>query len=151
VLLGSQDRSLWDATRIAEGLALVRDCLRRDRPGPYQIQAAINAVHCDARSAEATDWSQILQLYDQLLAIAPTPVVALNRSVAVAEVDGPAAALELVSSLELDGYHPYHATRADLLRRLGRSDEARVEYLAALAKTSNAAERNFLEDRLRDL
>ena len=149
VLLAAQDRSRWDDSLIAEGLELVRDCLRRNQPGPYQIQAAINAVHCDTRSAETTDWIQILQLYDQLLAIAPTPVVALNRSVAVAEVDGPAAALEIVSKLELDGYHPYHATRADLLRRLGRIDEARVEYLAALTRTSNTAERGFLEDRLR--
>ncbi|HEY5273219.1 MAG TPA: RNA polymerase sigma factor [Acidimicrobiales bacterium] len=151
VVLAAQDRSRWDTSLIAEGLELVRDCLRRNRPGPYQIQAAINAVHCDARSAESTDWIQILQLYDQLLALAPTPVVALNRSVAVAEVDGPGAALQLVSALRLDGYHPYHATRADLLRRLGRSDEARVEYLAALANTSNESERGFLEERLRVL
>jgi RNA polymerase sigma-70 factor (ECF subfamily) len=148
VVLAEQDRSRWDASLIAEGLALVRQCLRRNQPGFYQIQAAINAVHCDAPSGDTTDWMQILQLYDQLLTIAPTPVVALNRSVAVAEVDGPAVALELVSKLDLDGYHLYHATRADLLRRLGRSDEARAEYLAALANTSNEAERGFLENRL---
>ena len=120
VLLADQDRGRWDRALIAEGQAIVRHCLRRNRPGPYQIQAAINAVHSDAPTAAATDWRQILQLYDQLLALAPSPIVALNRAVAVAEVDGPAAALALVDALDLDRYYLFHAIRADLLRRLGR-------------------------------
>jgi RNA polymerase sigma-70 factor (ECF subfamily) len=151
VLLADQDRSRWDRDRIAEGQALVRRCLRRNRPGPYQVQAAINAVHSAAPTAAATDWRQILALYDQLLALAPGPVVALNRAVAVAEVEGPAAALTLVDELELDGYHLFHATRADLLRRLGRDAEAAQAYDAAIARTENTAERAFLERRRRDL
>jgi RNA polymerase sigma-70 factor, ECF subfamily len=151
VLLADQDRSRWDRDRIAEGQALVRRCLRRNQPGPYQVQAAINAVHSDAPTAAATDWRQILALYDQLLALAPGPVVALNRAVAVAEVEGPAAALALVDELELDGYHLFHATRADLLRRLGRDAEAAQAYDAAIARTRNTAERAFLESRRRDL
>jgi RNA polymerase sigma-70 factor (ECF subfamily) len=147
VLLADQERSLWDRSLIAEGQALVRACLRRNQPGPYQIQAAINAVHSDAPTAEETDWHQIVQLYDQLVALSPTPVVALNRAIAVAEVDGPAPALALVDRLDLDGYHLFHATRADLLRRLGRSEEAAEAYDAALALVTNAAERRFLEDR----
>jgi RNA polymerase sigma-70 factor, ECF subfamily len=145
VLLADQDRSRWDRELIAEGQALVRRCLRRNQPGPYQIQAAINAVHSDAPRAELTDWSEILQLYDQLMAIAPTPVVALNRAVAVAEVDGPDAALALVDDLKLESYHVFHAIRADLLRRLGRDDEAARAYSAAIERTENAAERAFLE------
>jgi len=129
---------------IAEGQAIVRQCLRRDRPGPYQIQAAINAVHSDAPVAAATDWPQILRLYDQLLAVAPGPVVALNRAVAVAEVDGPAAALALVDGLDLGGYYLFHAIRADLLRRLGRRAEADAAYEAAIAGTGNEAERAHL-------
>ena len=125
VLLADQDRTRWDRALIAEGQALVRRCLRRDQPGPYQIQAAINAVHSDAPVAAATDWGQIMRLYDQLLAVAPSPVVALNRAVAVAEVDGPAAALALVDGLDLDGYYLFHAIRADLLRRLGRPPRRR--------------------------
>jgi RNA polymerase sigma-70 factor (ECF subfamily) len=151
VLLADQDRSRWDRDRIAEGQALVRRCLRRNQPGPYQVQAAINAVHSDAPTAAATDWRQILALYDQLLALAPGPVVALNRAVAVAEVEGPAAALALVDELELDGYHLFHATRADLLRRLGRDAEAAQAYDAAIARARNTAERAFLESRRRDL
>ena len=149
VLLPDQDRTRWDRELIAEGQAIVRQCLRRDRPGPYQIQAAINAVHSDAPSDAATDWGQILRLYDQLLVVAPSPVVALNRAVAVAEVDGPQAALTLVDGLSpgLDGYHVFHAVRADLLRRLGRSSEAALSYEAAIARTGNAAERTFLERR----
>jgi RNA polymerase sigma-70 factor (ECF subfamily) len=147
VLLADQDRGAWDRALIAEGHALVRRCLRRDQPGPYQVQAAINAVHADAPEAAATDWRQILALYDQLLAIAPSPVVALNRAVAVAEVDGPAAGLALVDELDLDGYHVLHAVRADLLRRLGRGTEARAAYAAALERTENAAERAFLQHR----
>jgi RNA polymerase sigma-70 factor (ECF subfamily) len=151
VLLADQDRRLWDRALIAEGQALVRECLRRNRPGPYQLQAAINAVHGDAASAADTDWTQILQLYDQLLALAPSPVVAINRAVAVAEVSGPAAALAVVEALPLEGYHLFHAIRADLLRRLGRKAEAAVAYRAAIARTGNGAERAFLEGRLRAL
>ncbi|NDL56575.1 RNA polymerase sigma factor [Phytoactinopolyspora mesophila] len=147
VLLADQDRSHWDRDLIVEGQALVRQCLRRDHPGPYQIQAAINAVHSDAPTAEVTDWSQIVELYDHLLAFTPTPVVALHRAVAVAEVDGPATALELVDELDLDRYYLFHAIRADLLRRLGRAGDAAEAYDAAIARTGNAAERNFLERR----
>jgi RNA polymerase sigma-70 factor, ECF subfamily len=147
VLLADQDRRRWDPDLVAEGQALVRRCLRRNQPGPYQLQAAINAVHSDAGSAAATDWRQVLALYDQLLALAPSPVVALNRAVAVAEVEGPAAALALVDDLELDGYHLFHAVRADLLRRLVRDPEATAAYEAAIARAGNAAERAFLERR----
>jgi RNA polymerase sigma-70 factor, ECF subfamily len=151
VLLADQDRSQWDGPLIAEGQAIVRACLRRNQPGPYQIQAAINAVHSDARSAAATDWDQILRLYDQLLALMPTPVVRLNRAVAVAEVDGPEAALTLVDELDLDGYYLYHAIRADLLRRLGRDGEAAQAYDSAIAHSDSGAERAFLERRRREL
>jgi len=144
VLLADQDRARWDRALIAEGQTLVRQCLRRNQPGPYQIQAAINAVHSDAPVADATDWDQILRLYDQLLAIAPSPVVALNRAVAVAEVEGPAAALALVDSLDLGGYYLFHAIRADLLRRLGRDTEADTAYATAIDLTGNAAERAYL-------
>jgi len=144
VLLADQDRARWDGALIAEGQALVRRCLRRGQPGPYQIQAAINAVHSDAPLAAATDWDQILTLYDQLLAVAPGPVVALNRAVAVTEVDGPAAALALVDGLDLDGYYLFHAIRADLLRRLGRRAEAEAAYEAAIARAGNEAERAHL-------
>jgi RNA polymerase sigma-70 factor, ECF subfamily len=158
VRLADQDRGRWDRRLIDEGQAIVRQCLRRNQPGPYQIQAAINAVHSDAPSADATDWGQIVQLYDQLQAIAPSPVVALNRAVAVAEVAGPAAALVVVDGLsasatnasasnrsqDLEGYYLLHAIRADLLRRLGRAAEASLAYEAAIARTENAAEREFL-------
>jgi RNA polymerase sigma-70 factor (ECF subfamily) len=147
VLLADQDRGRWDRDRIAEGQAIVRRCLRRNQPGPYQLQAAINAVHSDAATAAATDWRQILALYDQLLALAPSPVVALNRAVAVAEVEGPESALVLVDGLDLDGYRLFHAIRADLLRRLGRDAEAVLAYDAAIARTGNATERAFLERR----
>jgi RNA polymerase sigma-70 factor (ECF subfamily) len=149
VLLADQDRSLWDRPLIAEGQDLVRRCLQHNQPGPYQIQAAINAVHSDARDASATDWWQILQLYNQLIALAPSPVVALNRAVAVAEVEGSDAGLTLVDGLDLGGYRLFHAIRADLLRRLGRNDEAALAYEAALARTDNATERHFLQ-RSRD-
>jgi RNA polymerase sigma-70 factor, ECF subfamily len=153
VLLADQDRSLWDRELIAEGQALVRRCLQRDEPGPYQIQAAINAVHSDAPTVADTDWRQVVALYDQLMAIAPSPVVALNRAVAVAEVDGPEAALDLVDALEveLDAYHLFHAIRADLLRRLGRDAEAAAAYDEAIARVANAAERNFLNRAKREL
>jgi RNA polymerase sigma-70 factor, ECF subfamily len=147
VLLADQDRSLWDRELIGEGQAIVRECLRLGRPGPYQIQAAINAVHSDAAAAADTDWRQIVQLYDQLLAAAPGPVVALNRAVAVAEVAGPQAALDLLAELPLDGYYLFHAIRADLLRRLGNCSEAAAAYDAALARTANTAEQAFLRHR----
>jgi RNA polymerase sigma-70 factor (ECF subfamily) len=143
-LLGEQDRTRWDRALIAEGLAIVRRCLRRNQPGPYQLQAAINAVHADAPTVEQTDWPQIVALYDQLLAVAPTPVVALNRAIAVGEVRGPAAALALVDKLNLDNYHPYHATRADLLARLGRTSEAAAAYERAATMAPTDAERDFL-------
>jgi len=149
ILLADQDRARWDHRLIAEGQALVRRCLRHNRPGPYQIQAAINAVHSDAPTAAATDWLQILQLYNQLLSLTPSPVVALNRAVAVAEVEGPGAALAIVNGLDLGQYHLFHAIRADLLRRLGRNLEAEGAYDAAIARSENAAERNFLQ-RQRD-
>jgi RNA polymerase sigma-70 factor (ECF subfamily) len=147
VLLADQDRTRWDPELIAEGQGLVRACLRRRQPGPYQVQAAVAAVHSDAGEAALTDWRQILALYDQLAAITPTPVVALNRAVALAEVAGPAAALEAVGELPLADYHLYHATRADLLRRLNRDTEAAAAYDRAIALTENAAERAFLTTR----
>jgi len=149
VLLADQGRGRWDRALVAEGQQLVRACLRLGRPGPYQLQAAISAVHSDAPAAADTDWGQILALYDQLIAVMPTPVVALNRCVAVAEVHGPARALELTGGLDLDGYHLYHSTRADLLRRLGRRDDARAAYDAAIARATNGAEASFLR-RQRD-
>jgi RNA polymerase sigma-70 factor (ECF subfamily) len=151
VLLADQDRSRWDRSLIEEGQELVRACLRRDHPGPYQVQAAINAVHGDAATAAATDWRQIVQLYDHLMALTPTPVVALNRAVAVAELSGPAAALSLVEALDLPRYQPFHVTRAELLRRLARTAEAGQAYTAALALTGNARERALLERRLAEL
>jgi len=151
VLLADQDRRLWDRRLIAEGQSIVRQCLARNEPGPYQIQAAISAVHSDAPRAQATDWRQIVALYDRHLAIAPSPVVALNRAVAIAEVDGPEPALALVDRLDLDGYRLYHAIRADLLRRVGRRAEASLAYGAAIALTENEAERGFLEGRRRSL
>ncbi|KAB1148088.1 RNA polymerase sigma factor [Streptomyces luteolifulvus] len=151
VPLSGQDRARWDRDLIAEGQALVRGCLRRNQPGPYQVQAAIQAVHSDAPTADATDWAQILRLYDQLTVLAPNPVVALNRAVAVAETEGPRRALDLVDALDLDGYHVFHAVRADLLRRLGRDTEAVRAYEAALALTESPAERAYLERRRREL
>ena len=147
VLLADQDRGRWDRALIAEGQALVAACIRRNQPGPYQLQAAIGAVHSDAGTAAATDWGQIVQLYDQLLALVPTPVVALNRAVAVAEVSGPAAALAAVDPLDLGSFHLFHATRADLLRRLGRHAEAADAYDAALTLVTNGPERRFLQAR----
>ena len=149
VLLANQDRALWDRSLIAEGQALVRECLRRNQPGPYQIQAAINAVHSDAPTAADTDWRQILALYDQQMALATSPVVALNRAVAVAEVAGPEAGLAAIDGLDLPGYHLLHSIRAELLRRLGRDQEAAAAYEAAIALTTNMTERAFLEDALK--
>jgi RNA polymerase sigma-70 factor (ECF subfamily) len=151
VLLADQDRRRWDHGFIAEGQSIVRRCLRLNRPGPYQVQAAINAVHSDARIAAATDWRQILQLYDQLLSLTPTPVVALNRAVAVAEVEGPEAALRLVDGLDLGGYYLFHAIRANLLRRLDRKAEAVLAYDAAIACSVNRRELGFLERTHREL
>ena len=151
VPLAEQDRRRWDRGRIAEGQELVRGCLRRNQPGPYQIQAAINAVHSDAPDAAATSWPQIVRLYDQLMAQVPGPVVALHRAVAVAEVEGPGAGLRLVDDLDLGSYHLFHAIRADLLRRLGRPAEAEQAYRAAIAGAQNTAERDFLERRRRAL
>ncbi|WP_329482266.1 RNA polymerase sigma factor [Kribbella sp. NBC_01484] len=148
IRLSDQDRDLWDRALIDEGQDLVRRCLRRNHPGPYQLQAAINAVHSDAATAEDTDWRQILQLYDHLLTLDPTPVVALNRAVAVAEVHGPAAALTAVDDLDLGSYYLFHAIRADLLTQLNRPADARTSYAAALELTINQAEQNFLQSRL---
>ena len=148
VLLGDQDRSLWDRQLIAEGQEIVRWCLRRNDPGPFQVQAAIAAVHSDAATAEDTDWSQIVQLYDHLLLLTPSAVVALNRAIAVAELDGPDVALGLVDRLGLDDYHLFHATRGVLLDRLGRADEATAAHARALELTDNPAERALLSSRL---
>jgi RNA polymerase sigma-70 factor (ECF subfamily) len=148
VLLRDQDRLSWNRALINEGHEIVRACLRRNQPGPYQIQAAINAVHADADSFEATDWSQILALYDQLLAMTPTPVVALNRAIALAELRGPQAALDILDGLDLAGYHLFHAARADLLLRLGNQDEASAAYAVAANLAASDAERRFLVDRL---
>ena len=150
VRLADQDRTLWDSALIAEGHALVRACLRRDRPGPFQVQAAIAAVHADAATAEATDWSQVVALYDQLYALQPNQVVAVNRAVAVAALDGPSAglaALDLLDAERLEAYQPYHATRADLLARIGRLADAVAAYDEAIALTTNPVERRFLTEQ----
>jgi RNA polymerase sigma-70 factor (ECF subfamily) len=151
VPLADQDRSLWDRRLVAEGQAIVSTCLQRNEPGAYQIQAAIGAVHGDASGADATDWAQIVELYDQLLAYDPSPVVALNRAVAVAEVLGPDAALALIENLDLRSYYLFHAIRADLLRRLGQNDRARAAYEKAIGLTDNAAEQAFLRRRQQSL
>lgn len=145
VKLSDQDRSLWDGDLITEGHSLVRACLRRNRPGLYQIQAAIAAVHADAPTIVDTDWGQILRLYDQLLGVSDSVVVALNRAVALAEVEGAATALVEVDALDLDRYYLFHATRANLLERLGRFAEALEAYDRAVALTANEAERAYLE------
>jgi RNA polymerase sigma-70 factor, ECF subfamily len=144
VPLGEQDRTHWDRALIQEGQAILRQCVRRNQPGPNQLQAAINAVHADAATVEETDWQQIVALYDQLLGVTPTPVVALNRAIAIGELQGPAAALPLVEKLDLDNYYAFHATRADLLRRLGRHREAAAAYQRAAAMAPTEAEREFL-------
>ncbi|TMF98225.1 MAG: sigma-70 family RNA polymerase sigma factor [Chloroflexi bacterium] len=145
VLLGEQDRTRWDRALIEEGQAIVRRYRRHGPPGPYMLQAAINAVHADAATVQQTDWSQIVALYDQLFAVSPTPVVALNRAIAIGEVQGPTAALRLVNELDLGDYYPFHATRADLLWRLGRADEAAAAYERAAALAPTKAERDFLK------
>ncbi|MCO8270129.1 RNA polymerase sigma factor [Actinoplanes sp. TRM 88003] len=148
VLLADQDRTLWNRAYITEGQGLLRDCLRRGRPGPYQLQATINAVHADAETAGVTDWAQILQIYDHLAAVAGGPVVALHRAVAVAEVHGPAVGLAIVDGLEgLERHHVWHTVRADLLRRLGRTEAAVTAYGKAVELTGNVAERRYLERR----
>ena len=147
VPLAQQNRQRWNHDLIADGQAMVAHCLRIGRPGLYQLHAAINAVHSDAPLSELTDWPQIVQLYDHLLAVAPSPIVALNRAVAISEVDGPAAGLALVDAIALDQYYLYHAIRADLLRKLGRRAESGLAYAAAIARTTNAAERRFLEEQ----
>jgi len=149
--LREQDRDAWDRERIAEGQSLVRACLERNRPGPYQIQAAINAVHTDAPTTDATAWAQILALYDLHMSIAPSAIVELNRAVALAEVDGPGEALEIVERLGLADYRVYHAIRADLLRRLGRADDAATAYRVAIALSGNVGAKRYLEERLMDL
>jgi RNA polymerase sigma-70 factor (ECF subfamily) len=151
VLLADQDRRLWNRELISEGQAIVRQCLRRNQPGPYQIQAAINAVHADAPTVAQTDWWQVLQLYNQLLMIAPSPIVALNRAVAVAEVEGADAALTVLDGLDLENYYLFHAVRADMLRRLGRGAEAAIAYESAIAHTNNLTEREVLHRRLEEL
>ncbi|MGZ4486936.1 MAG: RNA polymerase sigma factor [Nocardioides sp.] len=152
VPLPDQDRGGWDRSLVAEGHDLVRWCLGRSAgtgvgPGRYQLLAAVNAVHTDARTAGETDWAQVATLYAMLERVAPSPVVTLNRAVAVAELDGPEVALALVDRLPLEGYHAWHATRADLLRRLGRSEDARAAYDAAIGATDNPAERAYLARR----
>ena len=147
VRLGDQDRTLWNRAFIEEGHEIVRGCLRRNMPGPYQIQAAIAAVHADAPTAAATDWSQIVQLYDMLIRLTPTPIVALNRAIAISELEGSAPALAILDQLDLDGYHLYHAARAELLQRSGHDAEAARAYDRALALTTNAVEQEHLRRR----
>ncbi|WP_330475144.1 RNA polymerase sigma factor [Terrabacter sp. C0L_2] len=147
VLLADQDRSLWDPALLDEGHALVRACLRRNAPGPYQLQAAINAVHTDAPDAARTDWSQLVALYDQLLRLAPTDVVRLNRAVAVAELDGPDAALSLLDGLDLTAYAPFHVVRAELLERLGRRAESTTAWERAVQLSDNATQARHLRAR----
>jgi RNA polymerase sigma-70 factor (ECF subfamily) len=155
VLLGDQDRGRWDRDEIREGVALLDRALRRGPPGPYRLQACIAALHAAAATAEATDWRRIVGVYDRLMGVAPSPVVALNRAVAVAMVDGPEAGLALMDELDssgaLAGYHLLHAGRADLLRRLGRSDQAAAAYRRALELTDNPVERAYLRGRLKRL
>lgn len=151
VQLGDQDRSTWDGTLIAEGHELVRQCLDRNQPGPYQVQAAIAAVHADAPTAEATDWGQIVALYDHLWQFRPHAVVALNRAIAVLEHLGPDAALAAMDDIELPNYHLFHAARAEALRRAGRLGEARSALARAIALTTNATELDHLQRQLGDL
>jgi RNA polymerase sigma-70 factor (ECF subfamily) len=148
IRLADQDRTRWDRVLIAEGHALVRACLRRNQPGPYQIQAAIAAVHADAATADATDWGQIVALYDQLLALRPNAVVALNRAIAIGERDGARAGLAALAGVEgLDDYQPFHAARADLLARAGERAAAIAAYDRAIELSANRAEREFLQRR----
>jgi RNA polymerase sigma-70 factor (ECF subfamily) len=147
VTLGEQDRSQWDRALIAEGQSLTRQALESRLSGPYALMAAINVIHTSAPDVRDTDWARIASLYDRLYALTPSPIVALNRAVAVAEIDGPQVALALIEELPLDGYHAWHATRADLLRRIGRTEDAAAAYEAAIAATENEAERAYLSRR----
>jgi RNA polymerase sigma-70 factor, ECF subfamily len=153
VLLRDQDRTTWDRTMIEEGQAIVRACIRRGRPGPYQLQAAIQAVHCDAGSFEATDWPQIVALYDHLFSVMPTPVVALNRAIAIAEVEGPGVALTTLDTIapDLDNYHLMHAARGTMLRRLGQQDAARAAFERAAHLAATEADRQFLAQQIEEL
>lgn len=153
VLLRDQDRTRWDRAAIEEGHAIVQACIRRNRPGPYQLQAAIQAVHCDAASFEATDWRQILVLYDQLFSMTPTPIVALNRAIAVGEVEGPDAALAALDAVaaDLDNYHLLHAAQGTALRRLGHRDAARVALLRAAELAVTDGDRRFLIQQVEEL
>ncbi len=151
VRLADQDRSRWDRELVAEGHELLRGCIGQNRPGPYQVQAAIAAVHADATTAAATDWAQIVTLYDHLHRLRPNAVVALNRAIAVMEHRGPAAALGALDAIDLPAYHLFHATRAEALRRAGRDAEAADALRRAVALTSNAVERRHLERELAGL
>ncbi len=151
VSLADQDRTLWNHDQLDEARGLLRNCLARARPGPYQLQAAINAVHSDAARLADTDWPQILAIYNQLLAIAPSAIVELNRAIVVAEIDGAEAGLRLVDALQLSHYHLFHSVRAALLRRAGRQAEAASAYHCALALATNATEREHLQAQLRTL
>jgi len=153
VRLRDQDRARWDRTMIEEGHAIVRVCIRRDQPGPYQLQAAIQAVHCNADSFEATDWHQIVALYDHLLSVMPTPVVALNRAIALGEIEGPGAALTALDAIgpDLDNYHLMHAARGTTLRRLGKRDAAKAAYERAVQLAATEADRRFLTQQIEEL
>ena len=153
VLLRDQDRTKWDRMMIEEGHAIVRACIRRGRPGPYQLQAAIQAVHCDADSFEATDWLQIVVLYDQLFSVMPTPVVALNRAIAIGEIEGPGAALAAIGDIGpgLDDYHLMHAARGTTLRALGQRDAAKIAFERAADLAATEADRRFLERQIEEL
>ncbi|HKZ84015.1 MAG TPA: sigma-70 family RNA polymerase sigma factor [Anaerolineae bacterium] len=153
VLLRDQDRTKWDRTVIEEGHAIVRACIRRDQPGPFQLQAAIQAVHCDADSFEATDWPQIVALYDHLFSIMPTPVVALNRAIAIGETEGPGAALTALDAIapDLDNYHLMHAARGTTLRRLGQRDAAKAAFERAAHLAATEADRRFLAQQIEEL
>ncbi|HUG84525.1 MAG TPA: DUF6596 domain-containing protein [Euzebya sp.] len=153
VLLRDQDRTKWDRTMIDEGHALVRACIRRDHPGPFQLQAAIQAVHCDADSFDATDWPQIVALYHHLFSVMPTPVVALNRAIAIAEIAGPDAAIPALDAIagDLDTYHLMHAARGNMLRRLGRPDAARAAFERAAHLAATETDRRFLAQQINEL
>jgi RNA polymerase sigma-70 factor (ECF subfamily) len=153
VLLRDQDRTKWDRRMIEEGHAIVRACIRRDQPGPFQLQAAIQAVHCDADTFEVTDWHQIVALYDQLFAAMPTPVVALNRAIAFGEVEGPGAALAALDAIatDLDNYHLMHAARGTTLRSLGEPEAARAAYERAADLAPTEADRRFLAQQIEEL
>jgi RNA polymerase sigma-70 factor (ECF subfamily) len=153
VLLRDQDRTKWDRTMIEEGHAIVRACIRRDQPGPFQLQAAIQAVHCEADSFEATDWPQIVALYDHLFSFMPTPVVALNRAIAIGEIEGPDAALTALDAIapDLDSYHLMHAARGTALRRLGQREAAKEAYEHAAHLATSEADRRFLAQQIEEL